>query len=148
MAMGLGFLGRGNVTYAWKVGLLHVFGAVLGGALIGGLLGTGGMLLGLSAWRQVVIGVLALFALWHSLRRRGQGLGLQCQVPRKWARTLLPEPCYFAWGLLLGAGVATVIPYSAYLVLVGMQVTSGVALGAASGALFGGVREALALVPL
>jgi hypothetical protein len=58
-------------------------------------------------------------------------------------------PCrrYVLWGALLGSGVATPILSSAVLVLLGAQLTAGVLLGAATGAVFGVTRESLALVP-
>jgi hypothetical protein len=52
------------------------------------------------------------------------------------------------WGLLLGCGILTPILSSAFLVVLATQLTAGVALGAASGAVFGASRETLALVPL
>ncbi len=57
-------------------------------------------------------------------------------------------PCYFLWGMLLGSGVATIIPYSAFLLILVTQLTSGVVLGSASGAIFGSTRAITALLPL
>ena len=118
--------------------------------VVGGLLGWLGRLLSLSAWpwRPALITIVALFALWQSLSRRPATLGLHRQVPRKWARIMRPEPCYFLWGALLGCGIATVIPYSAFLVVLATQLTSGVVLGCISGMLFGATRELVALLPL
>lgn len=48
--------------------------------------------------------------------------------------------------MLLGCGIATPIPYSAFVVLVGTQLTAGGALGCVSGALFGLAREAMPAV--
>lgn len=148
MAMGLGFLGRGKEWRTMYLSILHVVGAALGGAIIGTLLGWFGSLLALSAWRSVGIAVTALFALWQSVSRRPAKLGLHRQVPRRWASTMKAELCYFLWGMLLGSGVATVIPYSAFLVILVTQLTSGVTLGCVSGLLFGGTRGVVALLPL
>jgi hypothetical protein len=58
-----------------------------------------------------------------------------------------PWPRFFFWGVLLGSGVGTLIPYSSFLILLGAQLTSGPAVGGVSGALFGGTRAAMALIP-
>lgn len=146
--MGLNFLGREKKGRAVRIGVLHVLGAVLGGALVGGLFGWLGTLLSLLAWRPWIIAVVAVLALLHSLSRRPSKLGLQCQVPRRWRLPLPLAYYYFFCGALLGCGIATVIPYSSLLILLGTQLTSGVILGCASGAIFGGTREAMALIPL
>jgi hypothetical protein len=49
---------------------------------------------------------------------------------------------------MLGSGVATPIFHTAFLVLLAAQLTGGVVLGLASGALFGAARQATALMPL
>jgi len=146
--MSLGLLGRGQVWRKTYLGVLHVIGAALGGMIVGGLLGWLGLLLSLSAWRPELVIAIAAFALWQSLSRRPATLGLQRQVPRAWARTMAPGPRFFFWGVLLGSGIATVIPYSAFLVLLATQLTSGIVLGCVSGALFGGTRGAVSLLPL
>lgn len=149
--MGLGFLGRGNNTYqAVRVGLVHVLGAALGGAIIGGALGWLGTLVGAAAWpwRPAIIAVVAAYALWHAMGRGRPKLGLQRQVPRQWARVLSPDLCYFVWGVLLGSGVATLIPYSAFLVVLATQFTAGTTLGIVSGVAYGAVRGAVPLIPL
>lgn len=63
MAMGLGFLGRGNSWQAVRTGAAHVMGAVLGGAAAGGLIGLTGTLLGLDRWRPMIIALSGLTAL-------------------------------------------------------------------------------------
>ncbi len=147
MAMGLA-LGRERIWRAVLVSVLHIVGAALGGAVVGGLLGWLGSLLSLPVWRSELIIAAAIFALWQSLSRHPTTLGLHRQVPRVWERTMSPEPRFFLWGVLLGSGIATVIPYSAFLILLTTQLTSGIILGCVSGALFGGTREAVALLPL
>jgi hypothetical protein len=49
---------------------------------------------------------------------------------------------------MLGSGVATPIYHTAFLFLLAVQLTGGVALGLVSGALFGMARQATALLPL
>jgi hypothetical protein len=125
---------------------LHISGAALGGAAIGGILGWLGSLFLLATWRLEIIVPLTAFALWQSLSKRPLRLGCQRQVPRQWNQTLPPGSRYFFWGLLLGSGVITIIPYSSFLVVLGVQLTSGTLLGCLSGALFGSTREAMALI--
>lgn len=144
--MGLDLLGRGKKGQAVRASILHLLGAILGGAFVGGLLGWLGSLLSLSTWRPEIIGAIAAFALWHSVSCQSPKLGPRCQVPRTWKYPLPVEAYYFLCGALLGCGTATLIPYSCFLVLLGTQLTSGVVLGSVSGALFGGVREAMALI--
>lgn len=59
-----------------------------------------------------------------------------------------PGQRYFLWGLLLGSGIVTVIPYSLMLLLFAGQLTSGVMMGGISGAILGLTREAVAVLPL
>ena len=146
--MGLGFLGRGKVRRVLVIGSLHVSAASLGGAVVGGTLGGVGSLLELSARRLIVIVPVSTYVLWHALTRRHARLGLQRQVPQRWSRTMSPAKRYFWWGILLGSGVATLIPYSAFLMVLGAQVVSGVLLGAVSGAVYGGMRQVTMLTLL
>ncbi len=148
MAMGLSFLGRGKTLRIIYLSAIHIVGAALGGAIVGAALGELGSLLSLSVWRPVIIAIIAVFALWQHLSRHPRTLGLHRQVPRKWAKTMAAIPCYFPWGMLLGSGIATVIPYSAFLLVLAAQLTSGVALGSVSGAIFGSTRAMIALLPL
>ena len=127
---------------------LHVAGAALAGAVLGGLVGWVGALLGLAAWRPWIVGGAALLALGLGLRRRPPKLGRQRQVPRRWAPGTPPSRVYLIWGAMLGSGVATPIFHTAFLVLVAAQLTSGLPLGLVSGALFGAARQATALLPL
>ncbi len=144
--MGLDLLGRGKKVQAVRASILHLLGAILGGAFVGGLLGWLGSLLSLSTWRPEIIGAIAAFALWHSVSRRPPKLGPRRQVPRKLRYPKSLVAYYFLCGALLGCGIATLIPYSCLLVILGTQLTSGVVLGCMSGALFGGTREAMALI--
>jgi hypothetical protein len=126
---------------------LHVAGAALAGALLGGLVAGAGALVGLAAWRPWVVGGAALLAFWLGLRRRTP-LGRQRQVPRRWAPGTPPSRVYVAWGAMLGSGVATPIFHTVFLVLLAAQLTGGLALGLLSGALFGAARQVTALIPL
>jgi hypothetical protein len=148
MAVGLGLLGRGGTRQALGLWALHVAGAALAGALLGGLLGGIGALLGLAAWRPWIVGGAALLAFGLALLPRPPKLGRQRQVPRRWAPGTPPARVYFVWGAMLGSGVATPIFHTAFLLLLAVQLTGGVALGLISGALFGAARQAMALLPL
>src|SRR5215216_5151191 len=148
MAVGLGLLGRGGTRQALWLWALHVAGAALAGALLGGLVGEVGALAGLAAWRPGIIGGGALLALGLALRRPPPKLGRQRQVPRRWAPGTPPARVYLVWGAMLGSGVATPIFHTAFLLLLAAQLTSGVAVGLVSGALFGAARQATALLPL
>lgn len=59
-----------------------------------------------------------------------------------------PELSFFLWGVMLGTGVLTVIPYSAALVILSAQFTSSVVAAAASGAVLGAARESTVFMPL
>src|SRR5918997_2156506 len=148
MAVGLGLLGRGGTRQALGLWALHVAGAALAGALLGGLVGGVGALAGLAAGRPWIIGGAALLALGLRLRRRPPKLGRQRQVPRRWAAGTPPARVYLIWGAMLGCGIATPIFHTAFLLLGGAQLTAGLALGLASGAVFGAARQAMALVPV
>lgn len=148
MATGLGFLGRGRTTQALPLGGLHVLGATVAGGGLGGLLGGFGALIGLAAWRPWVVAAAAVVALGLGLRRRPPRLGRQRQVPRRWSPRWSAGGIYAVWGAMLGCGVATPIFHTAFLLLSGAQLTAGVGLGAASGALFGLARQGVALVPV
>lgn len=148
MAVGLGLLGRGGKQQALGLWALHVAGAALGGALLGGLVGAIGALAGLAAWRPWIIAAAAVLAFVLGLRRQPPKLGRQRQVPRRWAPGTSPSRVYLAWGAMLGSGVATPIFHTAFLLLLAAQLTGGVGLGLVSGALFGAARQATALAPL
>jgi hypothetical protein len=142
MAAGLNLLGRGGRQRGTAV--IHVFAAAVGGALGGAALGAIGAALMLQEWWMVT--GAAVLAIWVAIRRPRRPLGIHRQVPRQWLQVLGERRAYAAWGAVLGMGTATVIPYSAYVVLVAVQLVSGPVLGALAGAAFGISREALALV--
>src|SRR5688500_5433323 len=118
MAMGLERLGRGA---RYRTALLHVAGAALGGAAAGALFGVAGDLAGLDRARPWVIGGAALIALALSVGARVKPLGRLRQVPQEWGRRMPVARRFFLWGTLLGAGAATLIPYPAYLMVLGAQ---------------------------
>ena len=148
MAVGLGLLGRGGKRQALGLWALHVAGAALSGALLGGLVGGIGALVGLAAWRPWIVAGAAIAAFALALRRTPPKLGRQRQVPRRWGPGTPPSRVYLVWGAMLGSGVATPIFHTAFLLLLAAQLTGGPALGLVSGALFGAARQATALLPL
>ena len=148
MAMGLSHLGRGDRKRATAIGLWHGLAAAVGGAATGALLGTIGMLLSLDEARPAVLVTGAAAAFLLGLGTRPPKLGRSCQVPREWARRHSPGRLYAYWGAMLGAGWATLIPHSAYLLVAAAELCAGPALGAASGALYGLGRELPALAGL
>lgn len=143
--MGLGFLGRESRRKQGVVGLVHVGASALGGASVGVTLGAAGGALRIERLRPWLIGLACLTALWFGLRRRPVRLGRQRQVPREWGRRMGPLHAYTLWGLLLGSGVATLMPYSSILLLFGSEISAGPATGAVAGGVFGFARGVLAL---
>lgn len=129
---------------------LHVAGAGVGGAAVGACTGSLGQYLGLPSLRGWVIGIAALYAVTTMIarRRRPRAYGLRRQVPRNLGRRVGDLMAYWLWGLMLGAGLTTLIPYSSYLVLLGAESASGVALATLSGLLFGIGRESTTLLAL
>jgi hypothetical protein len=146
MAMGLGFLGRESRATSASAGAVHVILAALGGALTGAAVGAIGELMGLgSSVRTGLLIVVGAAALAVAVRRRPMRLGRPCQVPKEWSGSMPARRLYAAWGLMLGSGVVTLIPYSAHLVLLAGQLFAGPLVGAVSGALYGAARESIAL---
>jgi hypothetical protein len=148
MGLGLGLLGRGGTRSIVPLWLLHIAGAAVAGALLGGLLGVAGSLLSLMSVRPWVVAGVVVVAVALAVRRRPLKLGRQRQVPRRWGGSMPPARAFFLWGALLGCGVATPIFYSGFVLLAGAQLTAGPLLGFASGAVFGAVREATAMFPV
>jgi hypothetical protein len=56
-----------------------------------------------------------------------------------------PLPLYFAWGAMLGSGVATLIPFLCFFMLIVAETTVPVAVAALAGATYGAVRQAVAV---
>lgn len=147
MAVSLGLLGRGAKSRAIRLWLIHVAAATAAGAAVGALFGGVGALLGLAGWRPWIVGGIAVVALALWLKPGSFYLG-QRQVPRRWARDVPIERIFAIWGAMLGCGLYTPVYHTAFFVLLGAQLTSGIWLAALSGALFGGVRQATALYPV
>lgn len=146
MAIGLRPSGRRAVARVIRVQGLHIFGAAVGGAATGAVLGFAGDVTGLDRWPVPVVASAAVLATFLGLRRKGK-LGRQCQVPRVWERTGRQNLVAMGWGALLGCGVATLIPYSAFFLLAGTQLVAGPVWAAAAGAVFGAARQATIVVP-
>jgi hypothetical protein len=103
---------------------LHVLGGVTGGALIGVMLGFGGLLLRaalgntLDTMFAVAVPAALVFA-------ASVDLGLlpvspvtaERQTPGSWPCSLGHYPGIFGWGFDLGLGITTRIPYQSLLVL-------------------------------
>lgn len=149
--MGLKLFGR-RATWQhvgrFQLIILHVIGAALGGAIVGGAIAVVGAATGLHGARQWVLAIAVCLALVVGLFFPNVKLGRQRQVPRNWALTMEPRRRFIFWGALLGSGVATLIPYSAFIVLIGAQLTVPIELGAFAGAIFGAMRQASTLLPL
>lgn len=128
--------------------LTHLLGACLGGACAGFLLGSLGATLGLQRVPLAPVVVVAAFSMLVTLRRRGRSYGIKCQVPRAWGRGLTGYRTLLVWGVLLGSGLATAIPYAGFFVLPAIEAVSGVPTAAALGAVFGFVREIHVVFPL
>lgn len=148
MGLSLGLLGRGGTGRAWRYGILHVVMAGVGGAVVGGLLGLVGQLLGLAQWRWWIIGVTALVALGIALTHSSYQLLSQRQVPRRWSPKYHLTTVYTVWGLMMGCGLYTPVYHTALLVMLATQLTVGPTVGIISGFLFGIVRQSTSLWPV
>jgi hypothetical protein len=147
MALGLGSLGRES-SHRAQLAIVHVAGATLGGAIVGGAVGALGLAIGAERHRVWAIAPALALGGYISLRRGPYELGRRCQVPRRWGRQMRPARVLFIWGFLLGSGIATLVPYSAYLVLLAAQLAAGPVLGAVFGGVFGCARELAAVALL
>ncbi|MDQ3696260.1 MAG: hypothetical protein M3464_21990 [Chloroflexota bacterium] len=148
MAVGLGLLGRGRARAVIPYWVLHVAGAAAAGATVGGVAGLIGEVLGLAAWRPWVILAAGSVALIYGLRKTPPRIGRQRQVPRRWSATTPLAWIYLVWGMMLGSGLATPVFQTAFLLLLGAQLTAGWQLSFFSGALFGAFRQMTALGPV
>lgn len=140
--------GRGN---RWGVVVAaHLIGGALGGASMGALWGLAGALtLGRigEPVRLVLVGVLALVGLAFDARVAGLRLpNSHRQVPEAWRYEYRGWVYGVAYGALLGAGFATIIPCSAtYVVFAAGALSASVPAAAALGAAFGLVRASALL---
>jgi hypothetical protein len=143
MATGLCLLGRGEKRRLYA--LVHVISASLGGALVGLTVGTIGLQL-TTAPRLAVVATGIAFAAYLAIRPLVKGNGLRRQVPRGLGKRLHPLLGYAVWGAELGGGLSTLIPYSAFLLLISFEMSSGRLVGAAAGAAFGFARQGTAVL--
>jgi hypothetical protein len=103
---------------------IHVLGGIAGGAVIGVLLGLGGLLLRAvlgdtldTVFLVVVPAALACAAAVDVGLLHARQLTSERQTPSSWPCSLGHYPGIFAWGFDLGLGVSTRIPYQTLLVL-------------------------------
>jgi hypothetical protein len=102
----------------------HVLGGLLGGAVIGAVLGFAGLLLraGIgdtldTVFVVVVTGGLVYAALVDLGLLRVRPITWERQTPGEWPCALGHYPGIFGWGVDLGLGITTRIPYQSLLVL-------------------------------
>lgn len=144
MASGLCLLGRGDRRRSLYV-LSHTSFALMGGALAGFAIGAIGLLLPTEA-RMFLAAAGATFAAYLAVAPPATATGLRRQVARRLERRLHPLLAYSVWGVELGSGLSTLIPYSAFLLLLAIELLAGPLLGATAGAAFGVVREGTAVI--
>lgn len=103
---------------------LHVLGGIAGGAVIGVVLGFGGLLLRaalgdtLNTVFVVVVTAALLYAASVDLGfLRVPPLTWERQTPGSWPCAMGNYPGIFGWGFDLGLGITTRIPYQSLLVL-------------------------------
>lgn len=123
MAAGLCSLGRGTRTLICLPAAAHLVGAIAGGVSLGLVISFATGFVGLARMGVLVFAAALVLAVALSLRRM-QSCGLKRQVPRGWGRTMRPTPRFGLWGAQLGVGVATVVPYPAFVLVVAMESVS------------------------
>src|ERR1044071_6300187 len=103
---------------------LHVLGGVTGGAVIGVLLGLGGLLLRAllgDAVDTVFLVVVPAALVYAACADAGllpvRQITSERQTPSSWPCSLGHYPGIFAWGFDLGLGISTRIPYQSLLVV-------------------------------
>lgn len=96
--------------------------------------------------RAACAGAGAALAVYLAVHPSSNGSGLRRQVERRLELRLRPLRAYAVWGAELGSGWSTLIPYSAFLLLLAIELRSGPLLGAAAGAAFGLSRQAPAVL--
>jgi len=149
MALGLNFLGEEDSKLIRGPVLFHVLGASLAGAIMGAGFAVIGSVLSLSEIRSWVIAMAFAASLLLGTVRRGRfKLGVNRQVPRRLPRQVPVESYYTLCGLLLGAGILTIIPHSVVLIFLGALLTVDPIFGCVVGAVYGASRESLVLIPL
>jgi hypothetical protein len=134
---------RWGVTTAF-----FVVGSTFAGALLGGLAGAVGSLLGLgslgAAPRLLALIGAALIGAWLDLRLRRRALpGVSRQVNEDWLHSYRGWVYGLGFGFQLGLGLVTVVSASAvYLAFLAAALTASPLAGAALGAAFGLLRAA------
>lgn len=143
--MSLRFLGRGQRCKVWPSAVTHLIGTAAGGALVGLMLGSIGRLLPTELIRAILV-LASAFAVVRSIYGT-RSLGFNKQVPRAWGRMRFATLTHFLWGLLLGAGVSVLIPYSSQVLLWSAEFASGPITAMAMGLAFGVGRALPAIAP-
>lgn len=122
----------------------HVGSAVLAGGLVGFLVGVIGQPIHAVSPELVILATVV--AVGSAVRRNPAGYGTRRQVPQRWIRVYGAAKAYAAWGALLGSGIATTVPHSAYLLLLTAELVSGPKAAALAGAAFGFTRGLVAVI--
>jgi hypothetical protein len=125
----------------------HLIGSILGGAAVGALVGTLGLLLLADvSWDARIGFVAALLSAGLLLDLLGKVPGPRRQVDESWLDRYRGWVYGVGFGFQLGAGVVTIVTTSAvYVALGAAMATASPAMGAAIGAVGGLVRGAAVL---
>jgi hypothetical protein len=123
---------------------LLVAGGALGGAALGAVLGLAGWATTLDDHPAVVLAVAATVVLVLTVRDPGRRYGINRQVGRRLGAAGNVPGYFLLSGAQLGAGVVTLVPYSAFLLLAAALLVAGPVAAPAAGALYGAARLALA----
>jgi len=118
---------------------VDVAASAVGGALVGLAFGSAGRLVGLNRLAIAFLSALCIWCLWLAIFRANERLGTSRQVRRRWQAS--PILIHASWGITLGAGLFTAIPYSVWLLVFGAESVSGPVWGAVLGAILGVGRQ-------
>jgi hypothetical protein len=130
---------------------IHILGGTVGGALVGALLGSVGVVLA-SLWplghTLAVLAALPLLCLYVGIADLGLVRQLRLtparQTTRAWQCSLGPKGACLAWGADLGTAITTRAPYQGALVIPAFALLSGsLPLAVAVMALYGLTRSGL-----
>src|SRR5579884_8865 len=145
MASGLCLLGRGDRRHA-VYATTHILFAALGGATAGLAFGAIGFSLPTDLRTACAAAGVALAASLAIRPPANRGAGLRRQVARRLRGQPRPTLTYALWGAELGSGLSTLIPYSAFVLVLAVELLSGPLLGAAAGLSFGVARQGIAVI--